>query len=194
MVIILFFLNLGHGFSPKPPDINGIQITFKHLLRNEFIESEARFGDRALDGSKEFDIEDHEHIVQVNMRSGWIVDSISFVLNTGRVISVGGTGGSYRSFDLKDSVVVGFYGTYGTNLYSLGLHSISAHENKLNNSLRKRFTMILIKQRLLHKREELENKIKELEMNKEDYSSEIAIGKLCLMSKIVFASVTLFTC
>jgi len=175
------------------PDINGIQFTFKNLITNELVETEPRMGDRSMDGFQEFELDDKEYIVKVDIRSGWIVDCLMFSLNNGRIIKVGGTGGGPGYYDIKDnSVILGSYGSYGTNLYQFGLFTTSIDELKLHRFRLRRLPFLLIKNHFSKKREELEEKIKNLEISESNYMSEIAFAKSCFISKNLFVEIMKF--
>jgi len=181
----------GHGFSPKPPDINGIQFTFKHITSGKLKPTEERMGQRSMDGFKEFELSDNEYIVDVKIRSGWIVDCLVFVLNTGRKIEVGGTGGSAGYYELdKNDVVVGTYGSYGTNLYQFGLYTITRNDLLLHRFRIRRLPFLAVRMNYAKNIEKL-NEIIELlvKNNNNNYAKEIAFGKLCLLPKSLFANV-----
>jgi hypothetical protein len=181
----------GVAFSSKPPSINGIEVTYKHLLRDEYIKTGENKGDKELTGYQEIELNTGQFITNVHLRNGFIVDSVSFALNDKGYITIGGQRGNYKDFELLNRAVVGFYGTYGTNLYSLGLYSISDEEYHKNLLLKKRFSYLAIRHRLHDKHEQLQTIIQSLDKKQDNKNSiaEIAFAKLCLLSKYVFADV-----
>jgi hypothetical protein len=184
----------GVAFSPKPPSINGIEVTYKHLLRDEYITTGENKGDKDLTGSQEFELSRDQFITNVHLRHGWIMDSLTFNVHNKGEITIGGQGGSFKDFELQNRVVVGFHGTYGTNLYSIGLYTISEEDYRNNLFMKEKFIYVALRHRLHNNPEQIQAIIKSLEIREDkiNYLSDIVFGKLCLLSKHVLADVVRF--
>ena len=63
---------------------------------------------------EEFDIPEGQHIKSVILRSGWYIDALGFVTNTGTSFQVGGHGGGERHMVRGKTVLVGISGTVVT--------------------------------------------------------------------------------
>lgn len=184
----------GNAFKAQTRSINGIQVTYKHLFRKEFITTEANMCDFKIKGSETFELKENQYISNLILRHNPIIHSISFKTNDDSVFSVGGPGGYQRNFNLRGRVVVGLYGCYDSNLCYLGVYTTSEKEYNLNLYLKKRrFSYISMKDKLLTRKEELKNFIEENKNKTENYC-EVAFAKLCLKPKTIFASVALFIC
>jgi len=77
---------------------------------------------------KTFTLNNSEHIKQVILRSGWVVDSLSFVTDENNKYFSGGEGGSKTDLNLKNRVIIGTYGLYGTHLYAIGFYQFSKED------------------------------------------------------------------
>jgi hypothetical protein len=184
----------GNAFRAQSRSINGIQVTYKHLFRKEYITTEENMCDLKIKGYETFELKENQYISNLSLRHNPIIHSISFKTNDDSVFSVGGQGGYQRNFNLRGRVVVGLYGCYDTNLCYLGVYTISEKEYKLNLYLKKRrFSYISMRDKLLTKKDELKEVIEKYKDDKE-YDCEVAFAKLCLKPKTIFASVALFIC
>ena len=124
-------------FNPSSV-LNGIETTYQNLRTGELVTSGCRVSEMNLIGTTVFEFQEGEYIVNLNIRSGWVMDCLTLYLNSGRKFSIGGTGGDPTFFKLDNQVVVGFFGSSGTSLYNLGVHTITTeeyHENIKNHSL-----------------------------------------------------------
>lgn len=117
----------GENFNPSST-VNGIRVTHQNYKTGELLTSGSRVSEENLIGSTAFELEDNEYLVALDYRNGWVMDNLHFTTNTGRTFTAGGTGGDEGSFNLNDRVIVGFFGSCGTTLYSLGLYTISVQD------------------------------------------------------------------
>lgn len=184
----------GNAYSPKPPSINGIEVTYKHLMRDEYITTGENKGDQDLTGFREFVLGSKEFLSNIHLRHGWIMDALSFNLKNKGEITVGGQGGKFMDFELQNKVVVGFHGTFGTNLYSIGLYTVSEEEYRENIFMKEKFIYVALRFRLHSNPDRTVPIINSLEQreDKKTYLSDIVFGKLCLLSKHIFADVVKF--
>jgi hypothetical protein len=185
----------GDAYSPKPPVVNGIQITYKHIVEDKIIKTKENYGTKQLQGHEIFKLDKGEYLSNINIRNGWIIDKLSLECNNGRVIEVGGQGGGPKKFEIpKNRVLVGFHGTYDTNLYTIGAYHISEEDYLSNLFLKKRLPFILIRLRYKNRHDELEKLTKDLsdKGNLNDLP-EMALAKLCCLPNRIFSDVILYT-
>jgi hypothetical protein len=117
----------GENFNPSST-VNGINVTHQNYQTGESLTSGSRVSEENLIGSISFELEEDEYLVGLDYRNGWVMDTLNFTTNTGRSFTAGGTGGSPGKFNLNDRVIIGFFGSCGTTLYSLGLYTISVQD------------------------------------------------------------------
>ena len=111
--------------------LNGLQLTYKHLLTGELISTENRFGSHQLIGSKEIELDNNEYLTDFKMHSGYLIDLIEFTTNKGKTICCGGTGGAITYKGLpgnEKKVILGTFGGYGGHLHNFGVYYLDHNE------------------------------------------------------------------
>lgn len=189
----------GNSFSPYPPVINGIQIFYKNLLTYKIISTSEYYGPLNLLGFEEFELNDNEYIVDCDIRAGWIVDKITFFLNSGRTFSVGGSGGSGIKFNLKGYSVVGVHGSYGKKqaFYNLGFYVTDLETYKKNLEAGKRLTYLRIRKVLKNEKkceQVKQNILKLFKDNPKENQSYYCLLKLVDEKKFCFMNVLKYLC
>lgn len=188
----------GNSFSPNPPVVNGIQVFYKNLLTNEEISTPEYFGPLNLQGSQEFELNDNEYIVDCDIRAGWIMDKVTFLLNSGREFSIGGSGGSGLKFNLKGYAAVGIHGSYGSKqaLYNLGFYVTDLSTYQSNLHAGKRQTYLRIRKAFKNERsKEMREKILDLySRERKQNESYYCILKLVDEKKFCFMNVLKYLC
>jgi len=188
----------GDSFSPNPPVVNGIQIFYKNLLTYEIISTPEYYGPLKVTGSKEFELNDNEFIVDCDIRAGWIIDKVTFILNTGREISIGGTGGSGLKFNLNGYGAVGIHGSYGKKqaLYNLGFYVTDLETYQKNLHAGKRLTYLRIRKAFKNQKSiEMRNSILDLySRDPKENESYYCILKLVDEKKFCFMNILKYLC
>ncbi len=183
----------GNSFSPLPPVVNGIQVFYKNLLTYDIISTPEYYGPLDLRGVKEFELNDNEYIVDCDIKAGWVIDKVSFFLNSGRVLSVGGDGGSGLKFNLKGYAAVGIHGCYGKKqtLYDLGFYATDLDTYQKNLNAGKRLIYLKIRRAFKNERsKKMRDHILELyEKDKNDNLPYFCILKLIDEKKFCFMNV-----
>jgi hypothetical protein len=160
------------NFSPTT-EINGLQITYRELNTNEIFVTNLRKGGIGLENSMGSDVillDRAEYIEDISIRSGWVVDNLTFKTSNSQIHSFGGKGGDFRAFnELKDQVVIGTFGVYGTHLYSIGFYYISKKDYHKNLIFNSNLVYRLINKRIKGKKDEL---IKIIEILKQKENEE----------------------
>jgi len=188
----------GNSFSPIPPVVNGIQIFYKNLQTYEIISTPEYFGPLGLRGFQEFELNDNEFIVDCDIRAGWIMDKVTFILNSGREFTVGGSGGSGIKFDLKGYAAIGIHGSYGElqALYNLGFYVIDLDTYQKNLQAGTRLTYLKIRRALKNEKyKEITARILGLyARDPKENESYYSILKLIDEKKFCFMNVLKYLC
>jgi hypothetical protein len=169
-------------------EINGIQITYREINTNEIFVTNLRkgqLGESYSKGSEVILLDRAEYIKDVTIRSGWVVDNLTFSTSKSQSKTFGGNGGDFRTFnELKDQVVIGTYGVYGTNLYSIGFYSISIEDYQKNLIFNSNLVYRLINHRIKGKKDELIKLIEVLKQKENEEKSRTYFPEITLARTI----------
>jgi len=121
-------IRLWYGNHMPGGVVNGIQLTYKNLDNGKIYETSKRYGDHQLQGYMDYDLEDDEYITKVDVRSGGIVDQLTFYTNKDRMIRKGGPGGDFAECNVEGKVIVGTHGGFGGHLHNIGFYLASVHD------------------------------------------------------------------
>jgi hypothetical protein len=121
--------------------IAGIRITYENRKNNQEYKTET-FG-HFSPWDRTYTFAENEYITNIKIRHGWILDKLFLILNTGKTVDFGGSGGSIKDFNLKGKVVLGFYfNVERTNIMGMGLYTVE--DKQYNLKLNPKYKLLLL--------------------------------------------------